>query len=320
MEPIVVSVICNTHNHEDYIAKSLESLLMQKVNFRYEILLHDDASEDNTANIVREYEKKYPDIIKPIYQTENQYTKGLGISSRFQYCRVQGKYVAFCEGDDYWTDPLKLQKQYDYLEAHPNIDMCVHGAVAVDQKNEKIISKIAPSKKSRIMPMEEVIMGDGVYVVSNSMFFRADVIKGELPEFWKQFRYQFCIKLKAAIRGGIYYMSDIMSAYRLQAKGSWTSKMKKDPQKWYDFHEKKRNMFKLLDEYTDYKYTETIQEKINLDKVYLLWQTGQYKKVLVKENKKYFKKFPIKTRILCYVNVYMPWLKSFYKKVRRKGK
>lgn len=316
-EEIGVSIICNTHNHEDYIAKALESLLMQRVNFKYEILVHDDASEDRTADIIREYEKKYPDIIKPIYQTENQYSKGQGISIRFQYCRVKGKYVAFCEGDDYWLDPLKLQKQYDYLEANPGVDMCVHGAIAVDERTEEIRYKIAPSKKSRIMPMEEVIMGDGVYVVSNSMFFRAEV-KDNIPEFWKQFRYQFCIKLRAAIKGGIYYMAEIMSAYRLQAKGSWTSKMSKNPEKWYEFHEGKRNMFKLLDEYTGYKYTKTINKKIDTDRAYLLMQTGQHKKLFEKENRKYLKLLPFKMKMISFVMAYMPWIRKIGRKSNKK--
>ena len=313
MENIGVSIVCNTYNHEKYIAKALDSFIMQKVDFKYEILLHDDASTDNTANIVREYEKKYPDIIKPIYQKENQYNDIQGISTRFQFCRANGKYIAFCEGDDYWTDPLKLQKQYDFLEAHPEIDICTHGAIAVDHETEKEKYKIAPSKKSRIMPMEEVIWGDGVYVVSNSMMFRTEITR-ELPEFWKQFGYQFCAKLRGTIKGGMYYMSDIMSAYRLQASGSWTGKMKSNPEKWYKFHERKRNMFMLFDEYTNFKYTKIINKKINVDKAYLLIQTEQYEEVLSKENRKYFKLLPLKTKIFCFVKVHMPWL------LKKKGK
>ena len=146
------------------------------------------------------------------------------------------------------------------------------------------------------------------------------LLPGELPEFWKQFRYQFCIKLKAAIKGGIYYMADIMSAYRLMAKSSWTSKMTKDPSKWFEFHEKKRKMFQLLDEYTDYKYTKAIHDKIEIDKLNLLMQTGQHKKALLKENRKYFKKLPFKTRLLCYILVYTPWVKALYAKIKKKGK
>lgn len=125
---ILVSIICNTYNHEPYIRQCLEGFVMQKTNFPFEVLIHDDASTDNTADIIREYEVNYPDIIKPIYQTENQYSKKTGIMKTFQYPRVKGKYIALCEGDDYWIDSLKLQKQVDFLEKNLEYVM-VYGQV-----------------------------------------------------------------------------------------------------------------------------------------------------------------------------------------------
>lgn len=120
----LVSVCCTTYNQEAYIRRCLDGILMQKTSFPIEILVHDDASTDATATIIREYEQLYPNIIKPIYQVENQYSKGIHISQTFQYPYVLGKYIALCEGDDYWTDPLKLQKQVDFLESHPDYAMC----------------------------------------------------------------------------------------------------------------------------------------------------------------------------------------------------
>ena len=116
---VLVSICCITYNHAPYIRQCLDGFIMQKTNFKYEILIHDDASTDGTADIIREYEAKYPDIFKPIYQTENQYSKGKNISATYNWPRAIGKYIAQCEGDDYWTDPLKLQKQVDFLEANP---------------------------------------------------------------------------------------------------------------------------------------------------------------------------------------------------------
>jgi glycosyltransferase involved in cell wall biosynthesis len=113
--------------------------MMQKTNFPIEVLIHDDASTDGTADIIREYEQKYPEIIKPVYQTENQYSKGVRISQTYNYPRAQGKYIAFCEGDDYWTDPLKLQKQADFLENNPEYGMCYTKARVYSQKHKKII-------------------------------------------------------------------------------------------------------------------------------------------------------------------------------------
>lgn len=122
----MVSICCATYNHVLFIRQCLDGFVMQKTKFPIEILIHDDASTDGTQDIIREYEAKYPNIIKPIYQKENQYSKGVKVSLVYNYSRVKGKYIALCEGDDYWTDPYKLQKQVDFLESHPDYVMCSH--------------------------------------------------------------------------------------------------------------------------------------------------------------------------------------------------
>ena len=129
---ITVSICCVTYNHEKYIEQALKSFLEQKVDFKYEILIHDDASTDKTADIIRKYEKLFPDIIKPIYQSVNQYSIGItNITQRYNFPRAKGKYIAICEGDDYWTDKHKLQRQVSILESHPNISICIHAARAL---------------------------------------------------------------------------------------------------------------------------------------------------------------------------------------------
>ena len=123
-QPLMVTIRCCTFNHEPYIRDCLEGFVMQKTNFRFEAIVHDDASTDGTAAIIKEYAEKYPDIIKPIFETENQYSKHDGSLGRIMNEHTHGKYVAYCEGDDYWIDPLKLQKQVDFLETHPDYSMC----------------------------------------------------------------------------------------------------------------------------------------------------------------------------------------------------
>lgn len=120
---VLVSIHCLAYNHEPYIRQCLEGFVMQKTTFKFEILIHDDASTDHTANIIYEYEKKYPDLLKPIYQTKNQYSQHIDVG-RLNLSRAKGKYIAWCEGDDYWTDPLKLQKQVDFLEGHSEYGLC----------------------------------------------------------------------------------------------------------------------------------------------------------------------------------------------------
>ena len=138
-QPLMVTIRCLTYNHEPYIRQCLEGFVMQKTNFRFEAIVHDDASTDGTAAIIREYAEKYPDIIKPIYETENQYSKHDGSLSRIMNANMHGKYVAMCEGDDYWIDPLKLQKQVDFLENHPKYSLTCHRYSIFDQE-KKIMS------------------------------------------------------------------------------------------------------------------------------------------------------------------------------------
>ena len=122
--PLMVTIRCLTYNHEPYIRQCLDGFVMQRTNFRFEVIVHDDASTDGTAAIIREYAEKYPNIIKPIIEIENQYSKDDGSLETIMDEHTYGKYVAFCEGDDYWTHPNKLQMQLDFLEANPDYSMC----------------------------------------------------------------------------------------------------------------------------------------------------------------------------------------------------
>jgi len=207
---IVVSVICNAFNHEPYIRAALEGFVMQKTNFAFEVLIHDDASTDKTAEIIREYEVKYPELIKPIYQTENQYSKDRGLVSKIQYGRMKGQYIAFCEGDDYWTDPLKLQKQVDALEAHPEADMCAHRAQRL--QNGQCIEIFPKETESKIFSVEEVIAGDGGFVASASLMWRASMFEKHWA-FRDCLKFDYTLQIQGALRGGMLYLSDCMSVY-----------------------------------------------------------------------------------------------------------
>lgn len=124
----MVSIDCLVYNHEPYLRQCLEGFVMQKTNFKFEAIVHDDCSTDGSAAIIKEYAEKYPDIIKPILETENQYSKGDGSLVKIMNSHMTGKYVAMCEGDDFWTDPTKLQRQVDFLESHSDYTMCFHDA------------------------------------------------------------------------------------------------------------------------------------------------------------------------------------------------
>ena len=123
----LLSIICLTYNHAAFIKGTLDGFIRQETDFPFEVVVHDDASTDSTAAIVREYAARYPNLIKPIYQQENQYQLGVPFSTRL-FAQARGRYIAYCEGDDYWTDPRKLQIQVDFLETHRDYVMTYHDA------------------------------------------------------------------------------------------------------------------------------------------------------------------------------------------------
>lgn len=174
-EPLV-SICCITYNHEKYIRDAIESFLMQKTDFPFEIIIHDDASTDRTADIIREYEKKYPEIIKPIYQTENQYSKGVK-PSYLTFKRSRSKYIAFCEGDDYWTDPMKLQIQVTFLEKNPDY-VITYSAIKPFDENGILETDFGGALKD--LSEEQLKRAASIYTLTTC--FR-NVIKEVPPEF-----------------------------------------------------------------------------------------------------------------------------------------
>lgn len=147
-EPLV-SISCITYNHVNYIKDAIEGFLMQKTSFKFEVLIHDDASNDGTEEIIRDYEAKYPNIIKPLYETENQWIKGRIGSAIFNFPRAHGKYIALCEGDDYWTDPYKLQKQVDFLENNADYGLVCTDFNILHQTNGKIENSLFKNQPQR---------------------------------------------------------------------------------------------------------------------------------------------------------------------------
>lgn len=154
--PPLLSISCLTYMHEYFIREAIEGFLIQQTNFKIEIIIHDDASTDRTADIIREYELKYPDLFKPIYQTENQFSKKDGTIGKLLREKRRGKYIALCEGDDYWTDPLKLQKQVDFLEANPDYVICYHDVKVINEEGSVIMESKIGKENQRDFSSEEL--------------------------------------------------------------------------------------------------------------------------------------------------------------------
>lgn len=248
---LMLTVCCIVYNHEPFIRQCLEGFVMQKTNFRFEVIVHDDASTDGTAAIIHEYEEKYPEIIKPIYETENLYSKQDGSIKRIMNEHTHGKYVAFCEGDDYWIDPYKLEKQVDFLENHSD-----YSYVWTNAKMQKGNRLNRPYNRYPIdcdVPMEDIIMRGGLWVPTVSIVIRKDILNS-MPNI-KFHIGDYPMQMWAAYKGKVRYLSDVTCVYRLSSIGSWSERMSKQTaEQNFITWEKEHYLLEKMDELTGLQY------------------------------------------------------------------
>ncbi len=312
---IVVSVSCMTYNHESYIRDCLEGFVNQKTNFKFEVIVHDDASTDKTADIVREYEKKYPDIIKPIYQTENQHSRGINKFKTFVYPVVKGEYIALCEGDDYWIDENKLQKQFDAMQLHPEVDICSHRAIMVEAATKIKIKDIAPKDSDTVITVSDVILGDGDYVATNSLFYRKSMIDKDY-KFYKQAGLDYSLQIAGSLRGGMLYLNDSMSAYRIFSIGSWSERIRKNPQMRYQNCTNVISMLNTLNEETQFEYDKAILHMISKYESVIFLQQKKFRKLFTKRYIRIYMNMPLRTKISLFLRAYFPWIVRIKKAIR----
>lgn len=315
----MVSVYCTAYNHQDYIRKCLEGFVNQKTNFAFEIIVNDDLSTDGTADIIREFEEKYPDIMRPIYQTENQYSQNISIFFNHFLPRAKGKYFAICEGDDYWTDEYKLQKQFDAMEAHPDINICAHAVKQINVRTNKTIAIIAPRKKSTVIPAEDVIFGGGGFVGTNSLFLRTDVYRNA-PDFFKEFAYDYTFQILGSLGGGMLYISDCMSVYNYLTAGSYSERREKQAKEMAKkFNEGCIKMLNSMNEYTGGRYGKAIEETLLLREMSVLAEEHRFKELKDPKYRSVYKKLPFSKRAKMRIKAMSPALTRFVRKYIRKG-
>lgn len=231
MERPKVSVACVVYNQEKYAKDCLESLVCQKTDFDYEIIVHDDASTDSTPEIVKKYAEGYPSIIKPIYERENQYSKNPKLLNDIIYPKLQGDYFAFIEGDDYWCDERKLQKQFDAMEANPRCSMCTHNVARIREDGTPTHSVIGANKFSAgIISGDEFIKAyftDGEEFQTSSYFIKRNVILS-MPRAMIDTYYvgDVPMLLWSMLNGDMYYIDSVSSCYRVMAANSTNRALK----------------------------------------------------------------------------------------------
>ena len=258
MDNCKVSVITITYNQCGYLERAIKSILAQKVSFEYELIIHDDVSTDSTEDILKKYESLYPEKIRVIRESENQYSEGADFFGDIVKNTARGEYIAICEGDDFWTDDNKLQIQYNALEAHPECDMCACWGCTVTEDGDREISQIRPRTGDGILTAEDVILGGGQYLVTAGLFFR----KSMYNDMKGLGSLDYSMQMIGALKGGIYYIDRKMAVYRRYAQGSWTNDVLVNDEKLKLQWEKEVELLNTLDKNTGVRYHEVIIERI----------------------------------------------------------
>ena len=223
-----VSIVCTVYKHEPYLRQCFEGFVMQKTTFPYEILVNDDCSPDGSATIMREYEAKYPELFRCVYQKENQYSKGLLPWFEVLFPMAKGEYIAICEGDDYWTDPYKLQKQVDFMDAHKEYIACFHNSIVDYGRSRRLFNPLDENH----YPTTEDIIKRKWFISTNTLFYRN--VLTEYPSWRNGVKNEdYLLELLLAQKGRFYYMDDVMAVYRLEGQGVSVT-MNADKIKMYD--------------------------------------------------------------------------------------
>ena len=215
----LLSIICNTYNHEDFISQAIDSFLMQKTDFPIEIIIHDDCSTDYTQKIIQDYADKNPGLIKTIFQKENQHSQGIK-PRKFTLPHCQGKYIALCEGDDYWTDSNKLQKQVDFLEKNTDYSICFHNAKVL--KNGILVDNFLKTIVTETTTILDLAKDNYIYTASAVL---RNYFSQGLPEYFNSSPAgDYLLWMVAAEKGKIKYFDEVMSVYRIHVGGIWAPK------------------------------------------------------------------------------------------------
>lgn len=270
METPLVSISLVAYNAEAYIKDAIEGCLMQQTSFPYEIIIHDDASKDQTPQIIREYANNYPDKILPIIQTVNQFSQGHEINAKIIIPKARGKYIAFLEADDYWIDPLKLEKQVDFMEKHPEISMCFTATKEIESSGSNKVTIKRYRDHDSVCSTEDVIFMGGRLVDMGSAVVRKSIY--ENVPYWYHYSqiWDNTVPLLALTHGKIQYLNEVTAVYRYNVPGSWTQKNVKN---YMGRTKSISRTLALLDGFNEdigYQYDKLIKRKTRLISVGLL--------------------------------------------------
>lgn len=262
-DKVYISVLCITYNHGDLIYEALNSFLSQKTRYKFEVIVHDDCSNDQTINILREYQQRFPNIVKPIFQNKNQYSISPSLPIFNCFDLAAGDYIALCEGDDYWIDVTKIEKQINALIENKNINLAVHDAkcLSFNEKETKYKFKkyaVHPS----VIPFDSISKVEYQFSPTASMFFRRSVLE-KIPKIYEEAP---CMDLFLEVFcgiNGIYYDPKPMCVYRLNVPGSFFDRNNTDRLNQIKFMENVVKFTELLSNFIPIEKYNSISKKIH---------------------------------------------------------
>ena len=317
----MVSILCTAYNHQEYIAQTLESFLSQKTDFPFEILVSDDASTDKTAEIIRDYAARYPDIIRVWFMEENFFSKGGNFYTEYFFPNARGRYICICEGDDYWTDDSKLQRQVDFLNAHPDYSACVHNTMLHycdgSQKDRPLLDRSGDGDVS----MELIIQGTSKSFHTSSLMARREIITDTQDFYHVAYSHGFTDQandLWLRLNGKIRYIDRIMSVYRIgSGRAAWSSGVDYQYDKLKNFVTGKRDMFRAFLPHVPEEYRELAQQGLLQHEFELMYIEGRDREQRREPYRSILRRQSFSYRLKNFVKSYFPAVQRLYR--RRQG-
>ena len=321
-DEIMVSVLCTAYNHEKYLREALDSMVNQETDFAYEILVSDDVSTDSTPNIIRDYAARYPDKIRPFLLTENLYSQGRDVYYEVFFPAARGKYTAFCEGDDFWTDPTKLQRQVDFLEAHPDYTACVHNTELMKYEGARADDSLVTRDADCDMEFSDILPGMSHAWHTSSLLGRTELL-ADPPDFYDiaaeagfgDFPYALWLRLNGKIR----FLARFMSCYRLSSgTDSWSADQEKQTSRRTRFF---RGVIDMLTAFrahvADAELLRLTDEWIDRWNFQLLYTLGRDRELRREPYRSILKSKPLAFRAKNLLKCALPGLHRLYR--RRRG-
>ena len=321
----MVSILCTAYMHEEYIAQTLDSFLMQQTDFDFEIVINDDASSDATASIIKDYARRYPGKIKAFCQEKNLYSQNINIEDTVMLPASAGKYIAFCEGDDYWTDKTKLQRQVDFMEAHPEYSACVHETTVHycdDSQPDFSYAKVwCKQTGDRDLDFNETLKGMAHAYHTSSLLFRREYAF-DLPDyFYCGASYGFADFPRALFllsSGPVRFIDRPMSLYRARSNDtSWSSNVDGRYSKLRKFVFGQTEMLRTLLPHVAGERKAAVEHMILEREFELMYLEGRDREQRKAPYRQILKSKPMSYRLKNFVKSYMPGLQSAYR--RHKG-